>query len=183
MTAIVIAALIAVAVGELSILLGAYVKIWLPQLSANAWSLLIVSFLSVCLSPWVAPFFKSPKIRTLGAWLLYTVLFSIGVRTNVHGSLGSIFFVYGVLAFALHGFFLWHLGKWAKLPLSFLVTASQANIGGAASAPIVAEAYQPGTGYLGVLMAVAGAVAGTYVGLIGAALCRFLGSTILGRPL
>ena len=176
------AVIVAMAVGELSIFLGAQIKNFLPQLSANAWSLLLVSLLSVALSPWVAPLFKNPKIRKSGSWLLYTVLFAIGVRTNVHGSMGSsIFFVYGVLTFALHGFLLWHVGRWAKLPLSFLATASQANIGGAASAPIVAEAYQPGTGYLGVLMAVAGAVMGTYAGLVGAALCRFLRAPLLCR--
>ncbi len=184
MTALMIAALIALGVGELSIFLGAQLKNLMPQLSANAWSLLLVSLISVMLSPWVAPLFKNPQIRKSGSWLLYTVLFAIGVRTNVHGSVGSsIFFVYGILTFALHGALLWYLGRWAKLPLSFLVTASQANIGGAASAPIVAEAFQPGTGYLGVLMAVAGAVMGTYAGLAGAALCRFLGSALLGRPL
>ncbi len=178
------ALIVALAVGELSIFLGAHLKVWMPQLSANAWSLLLVSLLSVALSPWVAPLFKLPNVRLMGAWLLYTVLFCIGVRTNVQGSMGSyIFFVYGLLTFTLHGFFLWHLGKRARLPLGYLATASQANIGGAASAPIVAEAYLPGTAYLGVLMAVAGAVLGTYVGLVGAALCRFLGSSLLGRPL
>jgi uncharacterized membrane protein len=178
------AALIAVSVAELSILAGAHLKIHLPLLSASAWSLLLVSAVSVALSPWVAPWFKNPNIRTAGSWLLYSVLFAIGVRTNVQGTLGSyVFFVYGILTLGLHGFFLWHAARWAKLPLGLVATASQANIGGAASAPIVAEAYQRGTAYLGVLMAVAGAVLGTYVGWFGALLCRFIGSALLGRPL
>lgn len=179
-----VAMLIVLAVGEISIFLGTQLKILMPQLSANAWALLIVSMLAVALSSWVAPLFRSKPVKITGAWLLYAVLFAIGVRTNVQGTLGSsIYVVYGVLAFALHGLFLWQLGRRKKLPLSLLATASQANIGGAASAPIVAEAYQPGIGYLGVLMAVAGAIAGTYAGLLGAGLCRWLGSLLLGHPL
>jgi uncharacterized membrane protein len=183
MTNLAMALLIAIGVAELSIFIGVRLNTALPQLSSSAWALLVVSLISVLLSPWVAALFKAREIRKLGAWLLYAVLFAIGVRTNVHGSTGSIFLLYGVLAFALHGLMLWFSGQRLRLPLALLATASQANIGGAASAPIVAEAYQPGIGYLGVLMAVAGAVMGTYIGVLGAGLCRFLGSHLLGRPL
>jgi uncharacterized membrane protein len=58
--------------------------------------------------------------------------------------------------------------------LFLLSTASQANIGGAISAPVVAEAYQVGTGHFGVVMGIIGTLLGTYVGVFGGTLCHWL---------
>ena len=52
-----------------------------------------------------------------------------------------------------------------KAPIFFVAVGSQANIGGAASAPIVASAFHPSLAPVGVLLAVAGYVLGTYAGL------------------
>jgi serine/threonine protein kinase len=69
--------------------------------------------------------------------------------------------MYGALTLLIHGGLSLLAGKIFKIPLFLLSTSSQANIGGAVSAPIVAEAYRPGTAHIGVLMAVTGAVLGT----------------------
>jgi uncharacterized membrane protein len=55
----------------------------------------------------------------------------------------------------------------------FLVTSSQANIGGTASTPIVAGIYQPRLAPLGLLLAIAGNVIGTYAGILIAESCRW----------
>jgi uncharacterized membrane protein len=57
-----------------------------------------------------------------------------------------------------------------KCPVFFLAVGSQANIGGAASAPIVASAFKPELASVGALMGVLGYVLGTYAGL----LCAYL---------
>ena len=54
------------------------------------------------------------------------------------------------------------------------VVASQANIGGVASAPIVAEIYQPGFSSVGLLLAILGNIIGTYIGILTAQLCRWV---------
>jgi uncharacterized membrane protein len=57
-----------------------------------------------------------------------------------------------------------------------VAVGSQANIGGAASAPIVASAFHPSLAPVGVLLAVAGYVLGTYAGL----LCMWLLKAVAG---
>jgi uncharacterized membrane protein len=71
----------------------------------------------------------------------------------------------GVLALAVHLGTLLLAVRWLRAPLFFLGAASQACVGGYSSAPIVAAIYQPGTASVGLLLAVLGNLAGTYVGL------------------
>jgi uncharacterized membrane protein len=59
--------------------------------------------------------------------------------------------------------------------MSLLAAASQANIGGPASAPVVAGIYQPGLAPVGLLLAVLGNIMGTYAGLACAAVCAWIG--------
>ena len=61
---------------------------------------------------------------------------------------------------------LMNVGWLIKAPIFFIAVGSQANIGGAASAPVVAAAYHPSLAPVGALLAVAGYVLGTYAGLI-----------------
>jgi len=61
-----------------------------------------------------------------------------------------------------------------KAPMFLAVVASQANIGGVASAPIVAAVYQPGLASVGLLLAILGNIMGTYLGILSGQLCRWL---------
>jgi len=62
------------------------------------------------------------------------------------------------------------MAKLIKAPYFFLAVGSKANIGGAASAPVVAAAFHPSLAPVGVLLAVLGYALGTY----GAWLCGIL---------
>jgi len=64
--------------------------------------------------------------------------------------------------------------KLIKAPLFFLAVSSQANVGGAASAPIIAAEFHPALASVGILLAVLGYVVGT----VGAYLCALLMQTI-----
>jgi uncharacterized membrane protein len=64
------------------------------------------------------------------------------------------------------------VAKLIRAPIFFVAVGSQANIGGAASAPIVASAFHPTLAPVGVLLAVAGYVLGTYAGLLCLVLLR-----------
>jgi len=57
-----------------------------------------------------------------------------------------------------------------------LAVGSQANIGGAASAPVLASLFNPALAPVGVLLAVLGLTIGTYGGLI----CAYLIQAALG---
>jgi hypothetical protein len=57
------------------------------------------------------------------------------------------------------------VAKRLRVPVFFAATASQANIGGPVSAPVVAAAYQPNLAVVGLLMAIIGNILGTFAGL------------------
>ena len=80
------------------------------------------------------------------------------------------FFVVGLVWMLFHVIILLTTAKVIKAPFFFVAVGSQANVGGAASAPVVASAFHPSLATVGVLMAVIGYAAGTY----GAILCARL---------
>jgi uncharacterized membrane protein len=80
------------------------------------------------------------------------------------------FFLIGLIWMAIHASLLIIIAKIIRAPLFFLAVGSQANVGGAASAPIVASAFHPSLAPVGVLLAVFGYALGTY----GAWLCGIL---------
>ena len=61
-----------------------------------------------------------------------------------------------------------------RAPLFLVATASQANIGGVASAPVVAEVYHPGLASVGLLLAILGNIVGTWLGILCGHVCRML---------
>ena len=71
----------------------------------------------------------------------------------------------GVLWMLIHAGVMLAVRRLLRAPVFFLAVGSQANVGGAASAPVVAAAFHPALATVGVLLAVLGYVLGTYVGL------------------
>lgn len=104
---------------------------------------------------------------TIGSLLLYLLVASIGLKMNIL----AIFnypglFMVGAIWILFHIILLLLVGKLIKAPFFFIAVGSQANIGGAASAPIVASAFHPALAPVGVLLAVLGYVLGTYMAWI-----------------
>jgi uncharacterized membrane protein len=83
-------------------------------------------------------------------------------------------FVVGGVWMLIHILLLLIVGKIIKAPYFFLAVGSKANIGGAASAPVVAAAFHPSLAPVGVLLAVIGYALGTY----GAWICGLLMQTV-----
>ncbi len=104
----------------------------------------------------------------VGTVLLYVLIASIGMQMNVLEILKhpSLFFI-GLIWMSCHAFLILFVGRLIKAPLFYMAVGSQANVGGAASAPVVASCFHPSLAPVGVLLAVFGYVVGTY----GAWLC------------
>lgn len=107
----------------------------------------------------------------IGNVFLYVLVGMLGLKMNIL----AIFDNPGLLVVAtiwilIHIIILLVVGKMIKAPFFFIAVGSQANIGGAASAPIVAAAFHPSLAPVGVLLAVLGYAVGTY----GAWLCGIL---------
>jgi uncharacterized membrane protein len=111
----------------------------------------------------------------IGTVMLYLLVATIGATADFNRVAEAPgYIIVGFIWMAVHVVVLLAVGWVIKAPIFFIAIGSQANIGGAASAPVVASAYHPSLAPVGVLLAVAGYVLGTYAGLICAALLRFV---------
>ena len=84
------------------------------------------------------------------------------------------FFAIGFVWIIIHVLILLGVGKLIKAPFFFTAVGSQANVGGAASAPIVASAFSPALAPVGVLLAVLGYGVGTFVAYWCAIVMKFI---------
>ena len=90
---------------------------------------------------------------------MYVLVATIGMKMNIMAIFTNPgLFVLGIIWIMIHVVLLLVVAKLIKAPLFFVAVGSQANIGGAASAPIVAAAFHPTLASVGVLLAVLGYV-------------------------
>ena len=151
----------------------------LPQIqdvvTPYTWTIMVVSLIGILLSfsP-VRSLERSGASRT-GYDLLYFVLTAIGAKASV-ASIGSalVLIAAGLLIVAVHAVVLLVGARLLRAPLFLVAAASQANIGGVASAPVVAEVYHPGLASVGLLLAILGNIVGTWLGIFCAQLCRMV---------
>lgn len=111
----------------------------------------------------------------IGSLFLYILVATIGMKMNVLAIFHSPgFFVIGLMWIVIHIIILFIVAKMIKAPFFFVAVGSQANIGGAASAPIVASAFDPALAPVGVLLAVLGYALGTYAAYLCAIIMKFV---------
>lgn len=159
--------------GGLCLKLGAILP-KMSWLSASGWAFLLVTLLGIAFSFTPASRLERYGASRWGYFCLYLLLAAIGSKARLQYILEAprlILMAYTWVA--IHGLILAAYGYWRKIPLFFLVTSSQANIGGTASTPIVAGVYQPRLASLGLLLAISGNVIGTYAGILIAQACHW----------
>ena len=107
----------------------------------------------------------------MGGVFIYILVATIGMKMNIMAIFDNPgIFLVGLTWMAIHVILLVVMAKLIKAPYFFLAVGSKANIGGAASAPVVAAAFHPSLAPVGVLLAVLGYALGTY----GALMCGYL---------
>lgn len=98
-----------------------------------------------------------------GSVFLYVLVATIGMKMDLMAVFENPgLFLVGLIWMAIHAILLIGVAKLIKAPFFFMAVGSQANVGGAASAPIVASAFHPSLAPVGVLLAVLGYAVGTY---------------------
>ncbi|MBU9889791.1 MAG: DUF819 family protein [Candidatus Omnitrophica bacterium] len=152
---------------------GAGVLNDLTGLPRNTGMVLMASTLGVVLSFTPVKRLEAYGASKAGYVLLYFVLTSIGARASLGAIVSApLLVVAGFVWILIHAIFLAIAGRLTRTPLCLLATASQANIGGPASAPVVAAIYEPSLAPVGLLLGVFGNVIGTYCGLLCSVLCK-----------
>ena len=110
-----------------------------------------------------------------GSLFIYILVTTIGMQMDILAIFEEPgFFLIGIIWILIHVAILLTVGKLIKAPFFFVAVGSQANIGGAASAPVVASAFHPALAPVGVLLAVFGYALGTYGAYLCALLMRFV---------
>ena len=135
------------------------------------WLISISTIAAIILSFTKAKNYEGAGASKLGSIFIYILVASIGMKMDlmlIFDNVGLI--AIGLVWMTIHAGLLILVAKLIKAPYFFLAVGSQANVGGAASAPIVAQAFHPSLATVGVLLAVFGYAIGT----VGAILCTIL---------
>ncbi|MBO6523897.1 MAG: DUF819 family protein [Balneolaceae bacterium] len=175
-------AFVVTAVGHL---VGDWIAPWveensvtLSRLSLNSsffWIIVVATLGGFALSFTNLRYLEGAGASKMGSLFLYILVMTIGMKMDL-GAFADVpgFFVIGFVWIIIHVILLLLVGKLIKAPFFFTAVGSQANVGGAASAPIVASAFSPALAPVGVLLAVLGYGVGTF----GAWLCALIMSAI-----
>jgi uncharacterized membrane protein len=138
-------------------------------ISATTWAVLIIVTGGLLLSFTPLREYEKVGASQLGYTALYLLLAGIGAQADLKAVLQApVYLAAGAVWISIHVLILYLAARIVRAPLFFLATGSMANIGGAASAPVVAGVYHPAMAPVGLLMAVVGYVFGIY-GAIGCA--------------
>tara|TARA_B100001057_G_scaffold495529_1_gene594749 strand:+ start:2832 stop:4136 length:1305 start_codon:yes stop_codon:yes gene_type:complete len=135
------------------------------------WLISISTIIAILLSFTKAKNYEGAGASKFGSVFIYILVATIGMKmdlTMIFDNLGLISI--GFVWMFIHAALLILIAKMIKAPYFFLAVGSQANVGGAASAPIVASAFHPSLATVGVLLAVVGYAVGT----VGAIICTIL---------
>ncbi|CAM1374189.1 DUF819 family protein [Tenacibaculum xiamenense] len=149
--------------------LGGWIKDNIPALvdfglgSSFFWLIITATTVGVFLSFTKARNYEGAGASKIGSIFIYILVASIGMKMNLNAIVENIsLFAIGFVWMIIHVVLLFVVAKIIKAPYFFLAVGSKANIGGAASAPVVAGAFHPSLAPVGVLLAVLGYALGTY---------------------
>ncbi len=145
-----------------------------PVLSASTWKILIVTTLGILLS--LTPARSIPGSHPLAMALVYLFVARMGARAELSGLEQAPWFVAGAFIWIfIHGLFVVVGAKIFKVDVHTAAIASAANIGGIASAPIVAAFHRESLVPAAILMALIGYAIGNYLAFLTAQLCYMVG--------
>ncbi len=142
---------------------------------ATVWKFIIVTALAIAVSFTPVRRLEGAGASRIGTLMLYLLIASIGAHADfTQMRQAPVLVAVGAVWMMFHAAILLAVGWMIRAPVFFFAVGSQANIGGAASAPIVAAAFHPSLAPVGVLLAVLGYVLGTYCGLIAMGMLRMV---------
>ncbi|WP_203293241.1 DUF819 family protein [Luteirhabdus pelagi] len=148
--------------------------------SSFFWMISITTIIGVLLSFTKLKRYEGAGASKFGSVFIYILVASIGMKmdlTLIFDNFALIFI--GLVWMLIHALLLIGVAKLIKAPYFFLAVGSQANVGGAASAPIVASAFHPSLATVGVLLAVFGYAIGTVAAILCTILMQLASNAIL----
>lgn len=152
-------------VSAVSQMVGTLINGVLPFFDKATWTVLIVTLLGILLA--LTPFGKMKGTEEISNVLLYIVIALIASRADL-ASIGNapVWLLTGLIILVIHVGLMLLLAKLFKLDIFTCAVASLANIGGTATAPVLAGTYSSALVPVGIIMALLGYVVGTGGGLL-----------------
>ncbi|MAF26603.1 MAG: hypothetical protein CME07_01920 [Gemmatimonadetes bacterium] len=145
-----------------------------PFITAGTWKILLVTVFGISLS--FTPASRIPGTRAFSMALVYLFVARMGAKADLSNIGGAgLWFVGGAFVWIfIHGAFLLAAARVFRVDVHTAAIASAANIGGAASAPIVAAHHRPSLVPVSILMAMLGYAIGNPAAFLAALLCRWV---------
>lgn len=170
-------------VAGLSHLLAGWIAPWIeqnaPELAMYSltshffWLVVLATTFGLLLSCTKARNLEAVGASKVGSVFIYILVATIGMHMDVTAVMDyPVMFLVGIVWMSIHAGLLLLVARLIKAPMFYMAVGSQANIGGAASAPVVAAAFHPALAPVGVLLAVLGYALGTYGAYIAAVMMQ-----------
>ncbi len=141
------------------------------------WIVIFATTFGVLLSLTQARKLEGAGASKIGSVMLYVLIATIGMQMDLLQLADKpLLLLLGLIWISVHAGLMLLVAKLIRAPLFFLAVGSQANIGGAASAPVVATAFHPALAPVGVLLSVMGYALGTYAAYITGIVLRAMAS-------
>lgn len=126
------------------------------------WVVAISTFAGLALSFTRARMLEGAGASTIGQLLLYFLIASIGMQMDILALFDRPgLFLLGIVWITIHIALLWIVGRLLRVPFFYFAIGSQSNIGGPASAPVVASVFHPSLAPVGALLGTLGYATGT----------------------
>ena len=161
-------------VSALSQIVGGMINTALPFFDKTTWTVLVVTALGVIFA--LTPFGKLKGTEEISNVLLYFVIALIASRADL-SAVGDapVWLLAGFIVLIFHAVIMLILAKLFKMDIFTCAVASLANVGGTATAPVLAGTYNSGLVPVGIVMALLGYVIGTGGGLLTAQMMSIFG--------
>jgi uncharacterized membrane protein len=151
---------------------------WAERLSLASdffWIVILATTFGLLLSFTRARQLEGVGASRIGTAMLYILIASIGMHMDLRALFSNPgLFGVGATWILIHGGLMLLVARLIRAPVFYVAVGSQANIGAAASAPVVASAFHPALAPVGVLLAVLGYALGTYAAWICGQLMRIV---------
>ncbi len=161
--------------------LAPWISINLPALNQFSlgsqffWLVVIATTIGLSLSFTRFKLLEAAGASRVGSVFIYFLVASIGMKMDITAIVRHPgIFVVGLIWISVHAGLLLFVARLIRAPTFFIAVGSQANVGGAASAPVVASAFHPSLAPVGVLLAVLGYALGTYAAWLCAVLMKLV---------
>lgn len=144
-------------------------------ISTGTWRVLIVTTIGIALS--FTPIRRIPGTHPLAMALVYVFVATMGAKASMDALGQAPAFIAGAFIWIfIHGAFCLAAARLFRVDVATAAIASAANIGGAASAPIVAAYHNEALVPVAVLMALIGYAIGNYLAILTGKLCILVGA-------